>query len=128
MSTQMYLWPAIEEDIAYNEMKNLRNDVTQLRKSMFARHGEFMKVMADLQGQINELNKEKNMEERQADPELAKFFENLVELKRYIKSKLLNSSDPELVDELGIIYDRLHRIFLTKEEADVLKNNEKIGE
>lgn len=117
MSThQLTFWKETEEDCVFNEVKNLRGDVSQLRKSMFARHGEFMKVLADLQGQINELYKENEMEEKKADPELSKFFNNLSALKNNIKERSLNCPHAEVVAELHEIYDRLDAIFRTKEE------------
>jgi len=58
------------------------------------------------------------MKDQQASPELCKFFDRLSELKNYIKEKILNSSDLEVVAELEIIYNRLHDFFKTKEETE----------
>ena len=62
MSTvQMTFWPQTEDDIKYHDIKECRNDITQLRKSMFARHGEMMKMMSDLQKQIDEMKESRNV-------------------------------------------------------------------
>lgn len=64
MSTQLLLWPISEEEKIFIETKELKKDVNQLRKSMFARHGEFMKVLSDLQSQIDELKNDKALIEK----------------------------------------------------------------
>jgi len=56
MSTvQLTFWEKTIEESLSVEVKDCRNDITQLRKSMFARHGEMMRMMADLQKQINQI-------------------------------------------------------------------------
>lgn len=59
MSTQqLTFFEKTKEDIMQAEIDNLHDDISKLRKGMFARHGELFKSFADLQDQINNLKDE----------------------------------------------------------------------
>jgi len=54
------------------------------------------------------------MKEFQASPELAKFFEHLSHLKKFVFMKLEQTDDEDIRE----IYEELNRIFKTKEEEN----------